>query len=209
MKKKYAMVIDASRCFNCKACIIACQLENSVPPEHRRDWITEAGGENGEPGQFQPANCMQCDEPSCVAGCPVPGATFKSGDGLVLIDPTRCINCGNCVTACPYGARYRHPIKQVADKCDFCKHRINRGLEPACVVTCPTRARIFGDLKDPNSEVNRRLKQGGLVRVINPKVDTKPNIFYVQGTKPLAWPKEPTLPGDMHMPLEYWRTYRT
>jgi len=147
---------------------------------------------------------MQCDEPSCVEACPV-GATFKSRDGRVLIDPSTCINCGNCVPACPYGARYRHPTKHIADKCDFCQRRLKRGEEPACVLTCPTRARVFGDLNDPSSEVSRLLKQGGLVRVINPRVDTKPNIYYMEGTMPLTWPVEPTLPGNVHMPLAFWR----
>jgi len=204
MQPKYAMVIDASKCFNCKACIVACQLENGVPPRFERDWIKHAAGGQGMRWQFQPGNCMQCDEPSCVEACPV-GATFKSRDGRVLIDSSTCINCGNCVPACPYGARYRHPTRHIADKCDFCQRRLKRGEQPACVVTCPTRARVFGDLNDPSSEASRLLKQGGLVRLINPKVDTKPNIHYMEGTMPLTWPVEPTLPGNVHMPLAFWR----
>ena len=107
--------------------------------------------------EFQPGQCMQCDTPSCVAACPV-DATYKQADGLVVIDPMKCIGCGNCVTACPYGARYRDPGTRRADKCDFCEHRLKRGEEPACVVTCPTKARTFGDLNDPNSEVSRMVK---------------------------------------------------
>lgn len=208
MQPKYAMVIDASKCFDCKACIVACQLENGVPPRFERDWIKHTAGAHETKLQFQPGNCMQCDEPACVEACPV-GATFKSRDGRVLIDPSTCIDCGNCVSACPYGARYRHPTKHTADKCDFCQRRLKRGLEPACVVTCPTRARVFGDLNDPSSEVSKLLKRGGLVRVINPKVDTKPNIYYMEGTMPLTWPAEPTLPGNVHMPLGFWRKSRT
>ncbi len=208
MGPKYAMVIDTSRCLNCKACIVSCQLENGVPPDYTRDWIKETKGESSMPFYFQPANCMQCDEPSCVAACPVPGATYKAKNGLVVINPDLCINCGNCVPACPYGARFRHPVKHIVDKCDFCRHRIKQGLEPACVVTCPTRTRVFGDLNDPESEVSRLVKKGGLVQVFNPKVDTKPNIYFVKGTKPLTWPREPTLPGDVHMSPAFWRTYK-
>ena len=208
MQPKYAMVIDASKCFSCKACIVACQMENGVPPRFERDWIKQSAGGQEMKWHFQPGNCMQCDEPSCVEACPV-GATFKSRDGRVLIDPSTCINCGNCVPACPYGARYRHPTKHIADKCDLCERRLKRGEEPACVVTCPTRARVFGNLNDPSSEVSRLLNRGGLVRVINPKVDTKPNIYYVEGTVPLTWPVEPTLPGNVHMPLTFWRKFRT
>jgi Fe-S-cluster-containing dehydrogenase component len=208
VQPRYAMVIDAAKCFNCKACMIACQLENEVPPYFYRNWLTKPEIEPRGPLDFQPGNCMQCDEPSCVAACPVPGATFKSKNGLVLIDPEVCINCGNCVPACPYGARFRHPTKRVADKCDFCHHRLKRGLEPACVVVCPTRTRVFGDLNDPSSQVSRLLKQGGLVRVINPKVDTQPNIYYTEGTTPVTWPEEPTLPGNVHMPFAFWKKIR-
>jgi Fe-S-cluster-containing dehydrogenase component len=208
MPPKYAMVIDASKCFNCKACIVACQIENGVPPRLERDWIKHADGGQEMKWHFQPGNCMQCDEPSCVEACPV-GATFKSRDGRVLIDPSTCIGCGNCVPACPYGARYRHPTKHIADKCDFCQRRLKHGEEPACVVTCPTKARVFGNLNDPSSEVSRLVNRGGLVRVINLKVDTKPNVYYMEGTMPLTWPVEPTLPGNSHMPLVFWRKSRT
>ena len=207
MQPKYGMVIDVSRCFYCKACIVACQLENHVPPHSYRNWIKSAD-ETSSQLHFQPGNCMQCDEPSCVAACPVAGATFKAKNGLVLIDPAVCINCGNCVPACPYGARFRHPLRHVADKCDFCQHRLKRGLEPACVVVCPTRTRVFGDLNDPSSEVSRLVKQGGLVRIINPKVDTQPNIYYTEAIKDLTWPVEPTLPGKVHMPLSFWKEIR-
>lgn len=208
VQPRYAMVIDAAKCFNCKACIIACQLENDVPPYFQRNWLTKPEIEPRGLLDFQPGNCMQCDEPSCVAACPVAGATFKAKNGLVLIDPKVCINCGNCIPACPYGARFRHPTKLVADKCDFCQHRLKRGLEPACVVVCPTKTRVFGDLNDPSSRVSRLLKQGGLVRVINPKVDTQPNIYYTEGTEPVTWPEEPTLPGDVHMSPSFWKKIR-
>ena len=203
---KYTMVIDASQCMNCKACVVSCQLENRVPVRHGRNWIRETpeGGDT----VFQPANCMQCEEPSCVAACPAPGATYIGKDGIVVVNPDRCINCGNCVAACPYGARYRHPERLVADKCDFCRHRIAMGLEPACVVTCPTRVRKFGDLNDPASEVSKLVAKGGLVTVANTVVNTKPNIYFLAGTRPLTWPKEPTLPGGQRMPREFWREKR-
>jgi len=173
---KYGMIVNASKCFNCKTCIVACQLENNVPSWHSRNWIKDAAGGRGIKLHFQPGNCLQCDEPSCVAACPV-GATFKYKDGRVLIDPSICIGCGNCVTGCPYGARYLNPDKHIVDKCDFCQRRLEQGLEPACVVTCPTRARIFGDLNNPLSEISQLLKREKVVRVINQKVDTKPNVF--------------------------------
>ena len=203
MEPKYAMIIDAGKCINCKACIVSCQLENRVLPFFQRNWIKSAFFGPGKGFHFQPGNCMQCDAPSCVEACPV-GATFKTENGIVVIDPNTCIGCGNCIPACPYGARYRHPERHIADKCDFCRHRLKRGLEPACVDVCPTRARIFGDLNDPASEISQLFKQENLVQVKNVKIDTQPNIYYLAGTRPLNWPHEPTLPGDVHMPPAFW-----
>ena len=202
--KKYAIVIDASRCIDCKACMIACKVENNVPEGSWRNWIRPLWDRGGErKSEFQPGQCMQCDSPSCVAACPV-GATYKQPDGLVVIDPKKCIGCGNCVTACPYGARYRNSARHIADKCDFCEHRLKRGEEPACVVTCPTKTRTFGDLNDPQSEVSLAVKEKKLVRVVAPHINTRPNIYYHEGTRLLDWAVAPTLPGNVHMSREFW-----
>ncbi len=202
--KKYGIVIDATRCIDCKACLIACKVENQVPEGFWRNWIRPLWSR--EPNlktEFQPRQCMQCDGPACVQACPV-GATYKQSNGLVAIDPIKCIGCGNCVTACPYGARYRNPVSRVADKCDFCQHRLARDEEPACVVTCPTQARIFGDLNDPRSAVSQRVAAGDLVRVTAPHVDTRPNIYYNRETRQIDWGVAPTLPGNVHMPIDFW-----
>jgi Fe-S-cluster-containing dehydrogenase component len=203
--KRYAIVIDTSKCFDCKACMIACKVENGVPEGFWRNWVRHTGGANGRRTRYQPGQCMQCDDPSCVAACPV-GATWRQKDGVVIIDRTRCIGCGNCVTACPYGARFRHPESRIADKCDFCAHRLKRGEEPACVETCPTKARVFGDLNDPKSRVSELMKSEKLVRVVSPVVDTRPAIYYFPGTLPLDWPVEPSLPGNVHMSRAFWKT---
>lgn len=204
--KQYAIIIDTDRCWDCKACLIACKVENNVPKGFWRNWVKHTGGIGGRRTRYQPGQCMQCDQPSCVAACPV-GATFKRKDGIVAIDPARCIGCGNCVSACPYAARYRDPASRMADKCDFCQHRLKRGEEPACVETCPTRARIFGDLNDPASRASELFKKEKLVQVINPKINTRPRIYYYPGTQPLDWPTEPTLPGNIHMREEFWKTF--
>ncbi len=203
-KKKYAIVIDTFKCFDCKACMIACKVENDVPVGFWRNWVRHTGGIGGLRTQYQPGQCMQCDKPSCVAACPV-DATFRQPDGIVAIDPVKCIGCGNCVTACPYGARYRNAATRQADKCDFCRHRLKFDEEPACVETCPTRARIFGDLNDPLSPIFEIIKKEKLVQVINPRINTRPNIYYYANTLPLDWPVEPTLPGGVHMPEKFWR----
>ena len=202
--KRYAMVVDPSLCFNCKACVVSCQMENGVPIGMFRNWIKGGTPFVGGRFLFQPGNCMQCDEPSCVAACPV-GATYKNRDGRVLIDPSRCISCGNCVQACPYGARYLNKAQKRADKCDYCQSRLSVGLEPACVVTCPTRARVFGDLNDPDSQVSRLLKTRKTFVVRNARVDTKPALFYLSGLELQTWPTEPTLPGRISMPDAFWK----
>ena len=203
--KKYGIVINTTKCIDCKACMIACKVENNVPEGFWRNWVRPLWDmSGGRKTEFQPGQCMQCDTPSCVAACPV-DATYKTADGLVVIDPIKCIGCGNCVTACPYGARYRDPGSRRADKCDFCRHRLARAEEPACVLTCPTKARISGDLNDPDSEVSRLVREEKLVRVIAPHVDTQPNIYYHEGTRLLDWAATPTLPGNVHMEREFWQ----
>ncbi len=203
-KEKFSMIIDQSKCIDCKACMVACKVENNVPYGFWRNWIKRATDSVGRSIGFQPGQCMQCDAPSCVEACPV-GATFKADNGIVVIDSDKCVGCGNCVTACPYGARYRNPGNHKADKCNFCEHRIKRGQEPACVETCPTKARVFGDLNDKDSTISRIARRQKLIRLVNAVVDTKPSVFYVGNAMPNAWPEEPTLPGNVHMPIEFWR----
>jgi Fe-S-cluster-containing dehydrogenase component len=128
---------------------------------------------------------MQCENPPCVGVCPV-GATYRTADGIVLVDQERCIGCGYCVVACPYGARYLVPDGErtptgnpgVADKCTWCYHRITAGREPACVEVCPVNARIFGDLNDPKSPIQAVLQAPG-AGVLRPELGTLPRVFYV------------------------------
>ena len=192
MKKKYCMVIDSSVCIDCKACMVSCKVEHKVPRGFWRNWIkhTQPDFSLGKHTfvHFQPGGCMQCDYPTCVHACPS-GATYKDDEtGIIHVNEDLCIGCGNCVTACPYGARYRHPVKRVPDKCDFCRDRLDMGLLPACVDTCPTKARTFGDMNDPDSDVSRLLRDRETVRVVSKPVDTKPNMFYLGQTMPMDWP---------------------
>ncbi|MGD8529642.1 MAG: 4Fe-4S dicluster domain-containing protein [Syntrophobacterales bacterium] len=207
MKKQLAMVIDSSTCIDCKGCMTACKVENKVPAGNWRNWIKQEDPdfenlyhlENTGSMHFQPGNCMHCDNPTCVQACPT-SATYKSEkDGTVKVNDKLCIGCGSCIPACPYGARYRHPEKKIVDKCDFCERRRARGELPACVVTCPTKARNFGDLKDPNSEVARLLRGNNTVRVVNRETDTKPNIYYMSVTAPINWPVKAEIPSAIQL----------
>jgi tetrathionate reductase subunit B len=137
----------------------------SIPPET----ITKAF--------FVPKLCNQCDKPPCVQVCPV-GATYKTKDGVVLVDRKWCIGCGYCVMACPYGVRFFHPVYKVADKCNFCYHRITKGLASACVAACPFGARQIGNLKDPNDPVTK-IVLTERVAVLKDEYGTKPQVFYL------------------------------
>ncbi len=176
---RYAMVIDLEACVGCAACAAACVLENEVPPGHQRLWIRERelGRFPELTVEFRPEQCQHCEHPACVAVCPT-GASYKSEDGLVLVRPERCIACGACIAACPYDARFMNPAGYV-DKCTFCAHRVREGREPACVETCPTGCRVFGDLDDPESPIHAALERARRVDVLKPEQGTAPKLFYL------------------------------
>jgi Fe-S-cluster-containing dehydrogenase component len=176
---RYAMTIDLSLCVGCAACAVACKMENEVPPGGFRLWIRERelGVFPDLVVEFRPEQCLHCQNPPCVPVCPT-GASYQREDGLVLVDPKKCIACGACVAACPYEARYLHPQGYV-DKCTFCAHRLDKGQLPACVETCPTNCRAFGDLDDPESPVVKALKEAGRVDVLRGELGTRPKLFYL------------------------------
>jgi len=126
---------------------------------------------------FVPKLCNQCENPSCVQVCPT-GATFKAPDGVVLIDATYCIGCQYCVQACPYGARSFNEQRGTAEKCNWCYHRITKGLNPACVDACPTGTRVFGDRNDKDSPINMFIKNHR-VQVLKPEMGNAPNVYYL------------------------------
>jgi Fe-S-cluster-containing dehydrogenase component len=134
-------------------------------------------GAKVEKAFFVPKLCNQCTNPACVQCCPT-GATFRTADGVVLIDHKYCIGCQYCVQACPYGARFYRPKERVTDKCTWCYHRITKGLQPACVEVCPVGARIFGDRNDPQSPISLFIRNNR-VQVLRPDTGNAPNVFYV------------------------------
>jgi len=128
-------------------------------------------------GFFVPKLCNQCDKPACVQVCPV-GATYRTLDGVVLVDRKWCIGCGYCIMACPYGMRFFHPVYKVAEKCTFCYHRIKKGMKTACVQACPFEARQIGNLKDPNDPVTKII-MNERVSVLKDEYGTKPQVYYI------------------------------
>lgn len=126
---------------------------------------------------FVPKLCNQCDNPPCVQVCPV-GATYQAADGVVLVDRSWCIGCGYCVMGCPYGVRFFHPEHHVAEKCNFCYHRITKGMKSACVDACPFGARRIGNLRDKDDPVTRIIMTER-VNVLKEEYGTKPQVFYL------------------------------
>ena len=198
----WGMGVDINKCIGCGRCVDACKRENNVPdyPFFTRTWVeryqvfegdevridSPDSARNGfHPPQtekqalrsfFVPKLCNHCDNPPCVQVCPV-GATFKTPDGVVLVDADYCIGCRYCIQACPYGARFLHPETRTAEKCTFCYHRVVQGLVPACVEVCPTQARIFGEMKKKASPL-MRFKRLNKIRVLKPFLNTEPKVFY-------------------------------
>ncbi len=180
---RYGMVINLETCIGCGACVVACTEENSLHlgvdvPLGARTHI-----ETIEVGKFPSVNwyfyhsiCRHCEDAPCVAVCPT-GASYKTPEGVVLVDYKKCIGCKYCMVACPYDARYINEALATPDKCTFCIHRVKEGLEPACVAACPTHSRIFGDLDDPNSEVSKLVAKGAVPA--GASHGTKPKVFII------------------------------
>ena len=125
---------------------------------------------------FVPKLCNQCAVPPCTQVCPV-GSTYQTKDGVVVIDHDSCVGCAYCIQACPYGARFWDQKYLCANKCDFCYHRITKGLQPACVLACPTGTRVFGDLKDLDSPVYAAL-HSEKATILKRHLGTEPKVYY-------------------------------
>jgi molybdopterin-containing oxidoreductase family iron-sulfur binding subunit len=201
---RLGMVIDLKTCVGCQACTAACKSTNGTPPDiffaqvHER----EVGEYPNARREFLPVLCNHCEDAPCVEVCPT-GASFQRDDGIVAVKSDICIGCRSCDVSCPYGHRhyvapglldegyfkdgltpyeevkYQRWTESTVIKCDFCMDRVDQGLEPACVNTCPPGARIFGDLSDPQSEVSKLLAQRESYTLL-PEAGTKPCVHYLK-----------------------------
>ncbi len=181
MTQNYGFLIDQSKCIGCHACSTACKSENQVPLGVYRTWVkyVETGAYPDVRRRFQVTRCNHCANPPCARICPV-SAMYQRDDGIVEFDPSICIGCKSCMQACPYDSIYLDPETNTAAKCHFCAHRLDVGLEPACVVVCPEHAILAGDLNDPASEISRKLSTAQ-VTVRKPEQGTAPKLFYING----------------------------
>lgn len=176
---RYGFIIDNRKCIGCHACTTACKSEHDVPVGVNRTWVKQV--EKGEFPHtrrlFSVMRCNHCTDAPCVEICPVE-ALFIREDGIVDFDKERCIACKSCMQACPYDALYIDPETHTAAKCNYCAHRIDIGLEPACVNVCPEHAIISGDMDDPESEIAHLLARQP-VKVRKQEKGTIPNLFYI------------------------------
>jgi Fe-S-cluster-containing dehydrogenase component/formate-dependent nitrite reductase membrane component NrfD len=175
---QWGKVIDQTRCIGCHACSTACKSENAVPVGVNRTYVkyVDVGQFPAARRAFQVTRCNQCEQPPCVAACPT-AAMYRRPDGIVDFDKSVCIGCKACIAACPYDAIFINPEDHSAEKCNFCAHRLEVGLEPACVVVCPTEAILIGNLRDPESRVAQYVNRD-VVAVRRPEKETRPKLFY-------------------------------
>ena len=182
MPVKWGVAIDLKRCVGCQSCTMACKAEHGTL--HGIFWTRVLEQEEGiypfAYKVFMPTRCNHCSEPPCVSVCPTGASYQRDTDNLVLVDQDKCIGCHSCVVACPYDARfvpentrgyygeeltpfervsYQKWQKGTAQKCTLCVHRIDQGLKPACIETCPAGTLVFGNLNDPQSEISTLLKR--------------------------------------------------
>ncbi|MEZ5305779.1 MAG: 4Fe-4S dicluster domain-containing protein [Pyrinomonadaceae bacterium] len=193
----FGFVIDNRKCIGCHACTVACKSEHQVPVGVNRTWVKYV--EKGEFPEtrrlFSVMRCNHCADAPCVEICPV-RALHTRDDGIVDFDDRRCISCKACTQACPYDALYIHPETKTAAKCNYCSHRVDLGLEPACVVVCPEHAIISGDMDNPGSEISKILGRE-TVSVRKEEKGTNPKLFYIDGDKASLDP------SDAHKESDY------
>jgi molybdopterin-containing oxidoreductase family iron-sulfur binding subunit len=202
------MAIDLKRCSGCKTCSAMCKVANNLPSKTLWNRILTEGGNAIDTAsgtfphvhmQHWPINCQHCENPACTRACPV-GATYKDLEtGIVQQDYEKCIGCRMCIAACPYtGVRsfnWEEPQfygadfafgdadipahqKHTVGKCTFCTHRLVRGEQPACMENCIGRARHYGDLDDPDSEVSRLIASREHTQLL-PEKGTNPSVYYL------------------------------
>ncbi len=192
----FGFLIDNRKCIGCHACTVACKSEHEVPIGVDRTWVKyiEKGTFPNTRRLFTVMRCNHCDWAPCVTICPVT-ALYRRDDGVIDFNSDRCIGCKACLQACPYDALYIDPVTDTAAKCNFCTHRLEQNLEPSCVVVCPERAIVCGDLDDPNSEISR-LTQRHPVQVRKPEKGTRPKLFYIDADEASLVPSRTAADGQ-------------
>lgn len=191
-KPHYSMVVRQGLCIDCELCIQACKKTNDVPDYGYRTRIlkkvvTDAVGRQRE---FIPILCNHCNAAPCCRACPTKATYKDKKNGIVMMDSKKCIGCKMCILACPYEARYFNEERHAIDKCNFCYDtRLSKGETlTACSNVCPSGARMFGDISDPDNVVYKMVHQiEKQVWVLRPESGSKPNVFYMKATRSSPW----------------------
>jgi len=183
---RYGLCVDLGRCIGCYGCVVGCKNWHGVPAGETgrislKDFFT---GMYPQVSRWLfPVMCMHCEHPPCVSVCRF-NACHQREDGIVVIDPKRCVGCELCTFACPFGLRIFRHNQGVADGCDFCLERISAGALPYCVASCPTDALVFGDLDDPESAVSKRIRATG-AKPPKDRFGIGPKVFYTHSENSL------------------------
>jgi Fe-S-cluster-containing dehydrogenase component len=179
---RLGMSVDLERCVGCWACAVACKTEHDSP---EGVWLMSVevlghglvdrslGATPEVAKSYRPRACVQCADAPCLTVCPTDALVVRP-DGIVEVDDDACIGCGKCESACPYDAiamqpRPGDPSRSVAAKCDFCAHRVDAGLLPACADACPTDAIVFGPVDSLPREGAEQL---------HPELGTDPSVWF-------------------------------
>ncbi len=203
---RYGMVIDLTKCMGCQTCATSCKLSNNLPAGVWWNTVKTQGGTTIDTcgGTYPnctlahlPVACQQCASPACVEVCPTGASYVDEATGLVLVDGETCIGCDTCISACPYEVRVHldatpkyavdfavgawdapSHVGNTVEKCTMCANLVARGDEPMCVQACVGKARFFGDLDDPSSEVSKLIASRGGAQLL-PEQGTDPSVYYL------------------------------
>lgn len=221
-------LIDTSTCIGCKACEVACQEWNDLPPETTVQMGTyqtvpemtsnlwnlikfnEHETDAGFHWLMRKDQCMHCEEPGCLIACPAPGAIVQYANGIVDFDQDQCIGCGYCMTGCPFNVPKFAPETRRVYKCTMCVDRVAEGLQPACVKACPTSCLQFGTKDDMLEIASGRVEQLKANGFPNAAVYDPPGVGGTGVVTVLAFGDQPELyglPRDPHVPaaVRLWK----
>lgn len=175
---RLGFLLDSDSCIGCHACTVACKSEHDVAIGVNRTWVKyiETGAFPNVSRHFSVMRCNHCDDAPCISICPT-NALYRDTNGVVDFNDDNCIGCKGCMNACPYDAIYINPDTNTAHKCNFCNHRLQDGLEPSCVVVCPTHAIKVADLDDPLNPATKIIARSD-VAVRAPEQGTNPKVYY-------------------------------
>ncbi|CAB1218566.1 4Fe-4S dicluster domain-containing protein [Serratia liquefaciens] len=147
MVRQYGFLVDMRGCYGCKTCSMACKSENATPAGVLWRRVREFHFDDPNAMAFISMSCNHCDDPQCMKVCPA-DTYSKRPDGIVVQDHDKCIGCRMCIMACPYNAPVFDPVEGKTSKCNLCAERLDEGLLPRCVASCPAGVLQFGDIDE-------------------------------------------------------------